>query len=113
MKVFSGKSGDYTMNAITLINSVKSFITMRFSIDQSQVFRLSNIEQLRVEKGTVWMTQHGQDIVLRAGDVLSSEGFTRDAVLSVVGRDCAILEVVFPRGEGQSMPLNNMIELAA
>jgi hypothetical protein len=101
------------VNAITLINSVKNFITMRFSINQSQVFRLANIEQLRVEKGTVWMTQHGQDIVLRVGDVLSSHDFTSDAVLSVIGRDCAILEVVFPRTEGESQPLNSLFELAA
>jgi hypothetical protein len=101
------------MNAITLIDSVKNFITMRFSIDQSQVFRLATIEQLRVEKGTVWMTQHGQDILLRAGDVLTRAELSADAVLSVVGRDCAMLEVVFPREDNESLPINRLFEMAA
>ena len=101
------------MNAVTLIDSVRNSVTMRFSIDQSQVFRLSTIDHLRVEKGVVWMTQHGEDIVLRAGDELSSDDFTLDAVLSVVGRSCAILEVVFPRQDNESAPLNRLIELAA
>jgi hypothetical protein len=112
MKVISGYSGGRTVNAITLRNSAKSFINMRFNIDQSQVFRLSNIERLLVEKGVVWITQHGQDIVLRTGDVLSGEDFSPDALLSVVGADCAILDVIFPRDSAASLPLDSLFALS-
>jgi hypothetical protein len=70
---------------------------MRISIDDRQTFAWPRaFQSLRVDQGTLWLTQNGEDILLEPGALLDANDVGRDALFSAL-RGCAVIDVVVDR----------------
>jgi hypothetical protein len=70
---------------------------MRISIDERQTFAWPRaFRSLRVDQGTLWLTQDGEDILLEPGAALDANDVGRDALFSAL-RGCAVIDVVVDR----------------
>src|SRR5213076_1346750 len=96
------------MDTVSIGRNKQNSVSMRFSLERGGVFRLPQVNRLCVEQGSVWLTQNGQDIVLNTGDVITSELLSPDALLSVAGATCAVLEVLLPEPEAAMAVLGNL-----
>lgn len=67
---------------------------MRISIDERQTFTWPPaLRSLRVDEGTLWLTQDGEDILLEPGAQVEAGDVRRHALFSAL-RGCAIVDVV-------------------
>jgi hypothetical protein len=72
---------------------------LRIGIEDRQTFHWPlAFRSLRVEKGTLWLTQGGEDILLGSGAQLEAADVGRDALFSAL-RGCAIIEVTVDRAD--------------
>jgi hypothetical protein len=70
---------------------------MRLSIDDRQTFAWPRaFRSLRVDQGTLWLTQDGEDILLGPDALLDANDVRRDALFSAL-RGCAVIDVVVDR----------------
>src|SRR5687768_3572339 len=99
------------MDKVSVGRSTKNTVTLRLGINQGDVYRLPHLTKLHVEQGVVWLTQHGQDIVLYAGDALTDQHLSEGALVSVVGDACAIIELIVPQEDNATLPLHALAGL--
>jgi hypothetical protein len=99
------------METVSVGRSIQKSVTLRLGINQGDVYRLPELSKLRVEQGTIWLTQAGQDIVLYAGDMLTDQHLAEGALMSVVGSTSAVIELIVPKDSASSLPLRALAGL--
>lgn len=75
--------------------NLKELVPDRLSLKTGDVFRVpSACREIHVLSGIAWITVAGKDIILKSGEKISLESKNDLAILSVLGKEPLILDVL-------------------
>lgn len=75
--------------------NLKALVPYRLTLKTGDVFRVpSACREIHVLSGIAWITVAGKDIVLNSGEKISLESKNDLAILSVLGKEPLILDVL-------------------
>lgn len=109
-----GTPAEADMDALPLVNSQPIPVAMRFQVEPGDVFCLPPVKQLCIEQGVIRVTRNGKKhSLIRSGDLLTGASLPPDALLTVMGKSSAVIEVILPHPDCVMMIFDILMELRA